>query len=297
MPKTNAPTSWRGARSRRCGRQAAELAALGLGRHGLLLDLLFIDQIEVLARAVAGIVALRQAPHLRLAGAAEIEDAAHLAGHALLDLGDAESDLAADLHVAGRDALDDAVDRRPVALGTGRHAVDAALHGPEVALFGDRDVAGLGALDLGVPSPHDLARVGEELGLGLRGDLGAVDLGRAGRQRRAEAGERRTLLDRGRLRRRRRRIEGGWRLRRLGENGRRRKERGDHEGDRRWDSVHSCGSYISDGTDATACRRPAGRPAPAAAYRPAAKPAARRAGQLARAAPRPNPAARDAAPC
>src|SRR5450755_4110102 len=114
MPKTNAPTSWRGTRSRRCGRQDAESAALRLGRHRLLLDRLFVDQIEVLARAVAGIVALRQAPHLRLAGAAEIEHAADLARHTLLDLGDAESDLAADLHMAGRDALDDAVDRRPV---------------------------------------------------------------------------------------------------------------------------------------------------------------------------------------
>src|SRR4030088_681182 len=203
MPKTNAPTSWRGTRLTSCachpersegplmrpekvlrpwgsGRQLYS-AALGLGRHGLLFDLLFIDQIEVLARAVAGIVALGQAPHLRLAGAAEIEDAAHLAGHALLDLGDAEGDLAADLHMAGRNALDDAVDRRPVAFGAGRHAVDAAPHDPDIALSGDRDVAGLGALYLGVTAPHDLARVGEELGLGFRGDLGAVDLGRAGR--------------------------------------------------------------------------------------------------------------------
>src|SRR5262249_9285712 len=69
--------------------------ALGLRRNRLLLDRLFIDQVEILARAVAGIVAFGQAPHLRLAGAAEVQQARDLAGRALLDLGDAEGDLAA----------------------------------------------------------------------------------------------------------------------------------------------------------------------------------------------------------
>src|SRR5712671_4309650 len=136
MLKTNAPTSWPARRSRNSGPSADESTPLGLGRHGLLLDRLLVDQIEAFTHPVAGIVALGQSPHLRLAGTAEIEHAGHLARDALLDLGDAEGDLAADLHMAGRDAFDDAVDRRPVALAAGRHAVDAALHDPDIALFG-----------------------------------------------------------------------------------------------------------------------------------------------------------------
>src|SRR5207248_11217998 len=119
----------------------------------------------------------------RLAGTAEVETAGDLAGRALLDLGDAEGDLAADLHVPGGDAFDDAVDRCPVALAAGRRVVDAALDDPEIALPAHRDVAGLGALQLGIAAPHDPARIGEKLGLHVRGDLRALDLGRVGRQR------------------------------------------------------------------------------------------------------------------
>src|SRR5437667_36446 len=80
----------------------------------------------------------------------------------------AEGDLAADLHHPRRNALDHAVDRRPVALAAGRHAVDAPFHDPQRALLGDRNVAGLGALDLGVAAPYDLDRAGEKLRLGVR---------------------------------------------------------------------------------------------------------------------------------
>src|SRR4029453_12382273 len=183
--------------------------------HRLLLDRLLVDQVEALAHAVAGIVAFGQAPDLRLARALEVQHARHLARRALLDLGDAEGDLAPDLHQARRDLLDHAVDRRPIALAAGRHAVDAALHDPDIALPGHGDVTGLGAFHLGIAAPDDLARVGEELRLGVRGDLGAVDLGNARRQRRAEPGGRRALLHGRRLGRRRRRIVRRRRLRLL----------------------------------------------------------------------------------
>ena len=111
QPRTNAPTRWREARSRSCGLSIDKSAALPLGRHRPLLGRLFVDQVELLLRAVAGIVAFGQAPDLRLAGAAEVQQAAHLARRAVLHLGDAERDLAPDLHVVGGDALDHAVDR------------------------------------------------------------------------------------------------------------------------------------------------------------------------------------------
>src|SRR5258708_918154 len=188
-------------------------AALGLSRDGFLLDRLLVDQVEVLAHAIAGIVALGEAPYLRLAGPLEVEQAGDLAGRALLDLGDAEGDLAADLHHARRDALYHAVDRRPIALAARRDAVDAALHDPGIALLGDRHVAGLGAFQLGVAAPHDPVGIGEKLGLGVRRDLGAIDFGPTGRQGRGKAAGRRALLHRGRLL--------GWR-RRIARRGRRR---------------------------------------------------------------------------
>src|SRR4029453_17541218 len=162
--------------------------------HRLLLDRLLVDQVEALAHAVAGIVAFGQAPDLRLARALEVQHARHLARRALLDLGDRP---------------------RPTPPAAGRHAVDAALHDPDIALPGHGDVTGLGAFHLGIAAPDDLARVGEELRLGVRGDLGAVDLGNARRQRRAEPGGRRALLHGRRLGRRRRRIVRRRRLRLL----------------------------------------------------------------------------------
>jgi hypothetical protein len=71
------------------------------------LALLVHHEVEALALAVAGIVAFGQAPDLRLARAAEGEQARHLAGRALLDRGDPEGDLAANLDHARRDPLDD----------------------------------------------------------------------------------------------------------------------------------------------------------------------------------------------
>src|SRR5258708_11587200 len=129
------------------------LTAFGLCRHRLFLYRFLVDEIEHLLRAVAGIVAFGEPPHLRLARAFEMQRAAHLARRALHDLGDAEGDLAADLHHPRRNALDHAVDRRPVALAAGRHAVDAPFHDPQRALLGDRNGAGFGALDLGVAAP------------------------------------------------------------------------------------------------------------------------------------------------
>src|SRR5262249_45099134 len=185
---------------------AALSTPLRLGRHRLLLGWLLVDQVEALAHAVAWIVAFGQAPDLRLARPLEVQHAGHLAGRALLDLGDAESDLAPDLHQPRRDLLDHAIDRRPVALAAGRYAVDAALHDPDIAQLGDADLTGLGAIHLGVAAPDDLAGSGEKLRLGVRGDLGPIDLGNARRQRRREPAGRRPLLHGRRLGRRRRGI-------------------------------------------------------------------------------------------
>src|SRR5205085_2887669 len=91
-----------------------------------------------------------------------------------------------------------AVDRRPVAFAAGCRTIDAALHDPQRALLGDRDLAGLGALDLGVAAPHDLDRASEKLCLGLRVDDRACDLLLVLSKRRREIAEGRALIDLGR---------------------------------------------------------------------------------------------------
>ena len=105
------------------------------------------------------------------------------------------------------DAFDDGIDRGPVTLRAGRHAVDLPLYGPQTVLLGDDDVTRLAALDLGIAAPVDLCRAGEELRLGLGVDRGTRDLLFVGEQRRGQALDRRTLLDLGGLLGRWRRIE------------------------------------------------------------------------------------------
>ncbi len=114
-----------------------------------------------------------------------------------------------DLHQAGRDLLDHAVDRRPVALAAGRHAVDAALHDPDIALPGDGDVTGLGALHLGVAAPaRSCARSAKSCASASEAISVRSILGMPAGSGEAQPGGRRALLARSAPGRRRRGIVG-----------------------------------------------------------------------------------------
>src|SRR5712664_2102707 len=156
MPRTTGSTPSPARPSPRSGLLRRSLRRT-LGGHRLLLGLrLFELDIEHFLRAVAGIVTFDQSPDLGFAGAAEVERAAYFARRSLLHLGNAERHLAAYLHMTRRDAFDEPVNGRPIALGARSHRIELALYRPQAVFLGHHDVAELCALDLGVAAPDKL---------------------------------------------------------------------------------------------------------------------------------------------